>query len=39
MELLAHFTVTEWPALAVAFASGIALGLTCGAVLWFRRTR
>ena len=39
MELFAHFTPMEWPALAVAFISGIALGLTGAAVLWFRRAR
>jgi hypothetical protein len=38
MELLAHITTMEWPALAVAFASGLAVGLS-GAALWFRRAR
>ena len=39
MELLAHFTAMEWPALAVAFVSGIAVGVTGVAALWFRRPR
>ena len=39
MELLAHITHFEWPALVAAFAVGAGLGLVGGAALWFRRTR
>lgn len=39
MELLAHMTPMEWPALAAAFAVGLGLGLAGGAALWFRRAR